>query len=142
MQVRIRTIGDTPVPQYQTAGAVGFDLAARERTVIRAKSVGLVPTGCIIEVPKGYMLHVGARSSTPKKKGLLVPHGFGVIDQDYCGENDEILLQFYNFTEHDVVIEKGERVGQGVFVQVGIAQFEQAETMARVDRGGFGSTNR
>jgi dUTP pyrophosphatase len=140
MHVRIKTIGDTPLPQYQTAGAVGFDLAAREHTTIKAKSIGLVPTGVIIEVPKGYMLHVGARSSTPKKKGLLVPHGFGVIDQDYCGETDEILLQFYNFTDHDVTVEKGERVGQGIFVQVGVAQWEQVDKMKEQSRGGFGST--
>jgi dUTP pyrophosphatase len=140
MHVRIKTISDTQVPQYQTAGAVGFDFAARETTLIKAKSLGLVPTGCVIAVPAGYMLHVGARSSTPKKKGLLVPHGFGVIDQDYCGDGDEILLQFYNFTDHDVTIEKGERVGQGVFVKIEKAEFEQVETMGNKDRGGFGST--
>ena len=140
MNVRIKTIGDTAIPKYQTPGAVGFDFSARETTVIPARSIGLVPTGCVIEVPPGYMLHVGARSSTPKKKGLLVPHGFGVIDQDYCGDGDEILLQFYNFTDKDVTVEKGERVGQGVFVRVGIVQFEQVQSMGNKDRGGFGST--
>jgi dUTP pyrophosphatase len=141
MHVRIKTIGNTPLPKYETAGAVGFDLTAREKTLIKAKSLGLVPTGCIIEVPAGFMLHVGARSSTPKKKGLLVPHGFGIIDQDYCGEGDEILLQFYNFTDNDVTVEAGERVGQGVFVKVEQATWEKTEHMDKKTRGGFGSTN-
>lgn len=140
MHVRIKTIGDTEVPKYQTAGAVGFDFAARERVVIAARSLGLVPTGCVIEVPHGYMLHVGSRSSTAKKKGLLTPHGFGIIDQDYCGDGDEILLQFYNFTDEDVVVEKGERVGQGVFVKIEVATFEKGDSMNKKDRGGFGST--
>lgn len=140
MHVRIKTLDGTPVPLYQTEGAVGFDFTARERIAVSAKSLGLIPTGCIIEVPKGYVLLVGSRSSTAKKKGLLTPHGFGVIDQDYCGPNDEILLQFYNFTEHEVIVEKGERVGQGFFVQVGVAHFMQIEKIEKQSRGGFGST--
>jgi dUTP pyrophosphatase len=140
MNVCIKTIDDTPVPKYETEGAVGFDFSARERIVIAPKSLGFVKTGCIIEVPHGYMLHVGSRSSTAKKKGLLTPHGFGIIDQDYCGEGDEILLQFYNFTDADVVVEKGERVGQGVFVKIEKVAFTPTEQMREKTRGGFGST--
>jgi dUTP pyrophosphatase len=141
MQVHIKTLGDTPLPKYETEGACAFDLQARERIVVAPKQLGFIPTGLIIRVPAGYMLHVGARSSTAKKKGLLVPHGFGIIDQDYWGEEDEILLQFYNFTDTEVVVEKGERVGQGVFVKIERAEWEKTERMKQKNRGGFGSTH-
>jgi dUTP pyrophosphatase len=140
MQVHIKVIGDTPLPKYSTDGACAFDLQARERIVIPAKQLGLIPTGLIIQVPEGYMLHVGARSSTPKRKGLLVPHGFGIIDQDFWGENDEVLLQFYNFTDHETVVEKGERVGQGVFVKIEKAEWEPTLHMKDKNRGGFGTS--
>ncbi|MFT4250467.1 MAG: dUTP diphosphatase [Candidatus Woesearchaeota archaeon] len=144
MRVRIQTIGDTPMPEYQTSGAVAFDLQAREETTIPARSLGLIPTGLIIETPREHALLVCARSSTPKKKGLLIPHGIGIIDQDYCGEQDEIQLQYYNFTDEDVLIKKHERCGQAMFLRVDKADFEKIHltqtTFSETSRGGFGST--
>jgi dUTP pyrophosphatase len=108
--------------------------------VIAPKTVARIPTNLIIEIPKGYMLSVVTRSSTPVKKGLLIPHGMGVIDQDYCGDGDELLYQVYNFTETEVKIDRGERVGQAMFLRVDQMQWEEVETMIAKDRGGFGST--
>ena len=142
MNVRIKRIDPTlPLPEYQTSGACAFDLYARETTTISAKSIGLIPTNIIVETPPGYMLTLAPRSSTPKKKGLLIPHGIGIVDQDYCGPADEILMQLYNFTEASVTIERGERVGQAVFVAIEKPAFIE-ETIDAPSRGGFGSSNR
>jgi dUTP pyrophosphatase len=141
MKVRIKRLNhDQELPQYETDGSVGFDFQASETTTLQPSAVGLVPTGVVIETPPGYMLMLASRSSTPKKHGLSVPHGIGVIDQDYSGETDEIFVQFYNFTDQPVTIEKGTRVAQGVFVRVDIATWDEVEKMERTDRGGFGST--
>ena len=141
MQVKIKRIDTSlPLPQYQTNGAVAFDLYSREDLVIKPKTVALIPTNLIIKVPTGYMLTVVTRSSTPKKKGLLVPHGIGIIDQDYHGEKDEIMLQVYNFTDQAVSIIKGERIGQAAFVRVDQAEWEEVSEMKENSRGGFGST--
>jgi dUTP pyrophosphatase len=88
------------------------------------------------------MLAVVSRSSTPKRKGLLSPHGFGVIDTDYCGESDEIGVLVYNFTDRDVEVLRGERIAQGVFIKVETAEFIQKSKMAEKSRGGFGSTGK
>lgn len=141
MKVRIQTIDGQPLPQYESKGAVCFDLSAREETVIGPRSLGLVPTGVIIEVPEGYAMLLAARSSTPKKKGLLMPHGMGIIDQDYNGPKDENLLQFYNFTDEPVTIEKGERIGQALLVKIGKAEWERVDQISDHSRGGFGSTD-
>jgi dUTP pyrophosphatase len=141
MQVKIKRIEkDLPLPEYQTSGAVAFDIYSRLDMVIAPKTVARIPTNLIIEIPKGYMLSVVTRSSTPVKKGLLIPHGMGVIDQDYCGDGDELLYQVYNFTETEVKIDRGERVGQAMFLRVDQMQWEEVETMIAKDRGGFGST--
>ena len=99
MKVRIKRLDkDLPLPMYETGGSVGFDLLCRESVTIEPQTVALIPANVIIETPPGYMLMVTLRSSTPRKLGLLIPHGVGIIDQDYCGEGDEIQIQIYNFT--------------------------------------------
>lgn len=141
MRVKIKRIDNTlPLPEYQTAGAAAFDLYSREDMTIAPKTIALIPTNIIVEVPKGYMLTVVTRSSTPKKKGLLVPHGIGIIDQDYHGAKDEIILQVYNFTNQEVTVAKGERVGQATFVRVDQAEWAETDEMKKISRGGFGST--
>lgn len=141
MRVKIKRIDTSlPLPAYQTAGAAAFDLYSREALTIAPKTIALIPTNLIIKVPQGYMLTVVTRSSTPKKKGLLVPHGIGIIDQDYHGEKDEVLLQVYNFTDQEVAIAKGERVGQAAFVRVDRGEWEEVDEMKETSRGGFGST--
>ena len=73
MNVRIKRIDiKLPLPAYETEGAVGFDLLAREDTTIEPKQIGLVPNNIVVDVPAGYMLMLASRSSTPKKKGLMV----------------------------------------------------------------------
>lgn len=128
-----------PLPKYETSGSVGFDFYSRIDMEIQPQSLGLIPLNIIIKVPEDYMLLVVPRSSTPRKKGLLIPHGIGVVDQDYCGEKDEVLFQVYNFTKDVVTIQKGERVAQGLIVR--IATPELVEGIAsKKSRGGLGST--
>lgn len=141
MHIRIQRIDPSlSLPSYATEGSVGFDLLSRESVEIRPGTIELVPANVIVEVPKGYMLVVASRSSTPKKKGLTPPHGFGIIDQDYCGPQDEIKIQVYNFTADPVTIERGEKIAQGVFVRVDTFEWEEVEAIRDESRGGFGST--
>src|SRR3982751_2410702 len=110
MKIKVRRIDKSlPLPKYETEGACCFDLLVREETVIKPHEIGLIPANIIIEVPEGYMFIVLPRSSTPRKKGLLIPHGLGIIDQDYSGPEDEVLFQAMNFTNKTVHIKKGER---------------------------------
>ena len=142
LKVRISRVDPTlPLPAYETPGSVGFDLLARVEMTIAPGAIARVPANVIVETPPGYMLLVAARSSTPGKKGLSVPHGIGVIDQDYCGPQDEVLVQVYNFTAHPVTVARGERIAQGLFVRVDRAAWEETAAAERPTRGGFGSTD-
>lgn len=140
MKVKIKRIDkELPLPEYHTSGAVAFDVMARETVVIEPHTIGRVPVNIVVEIPKGYMILLKDRSSTAQKKGLLCTVGY--IDQDFCGEEDEIQLQFYNFQTQPVTIERGERLGQGAFVRVDQAEWEEVESMSHHQtRGGFGST--
>lgn len=141
MQVKLKRIDkELPLPVYETSGSVGFDILAREKIEVPSKGVAMVPGNLIIEVPTGYMLIVASRSSTPLKKGLLPPHGFGIIDHDYCGPADEIRVLVYNFKDEAAVVERGEKIAQGVFVKIDKFEWQEVEEMSRESRGGFGST--
>ena len=142
MKVKIKRLDkNLPLPRYETAGSVGFDFVCRETVAIKPHSLELVPANVIVETPPGYMLMVTLRSSTPRKRGLLIPHGVGVIDQDYCGEGDEIKIQVYNFTADPVIVERGDRIAQGIFVRVDAAQWSEVDQIESETRGGFGSTD-
>ena len=139
MKIKIKRIDKSlPLPEYQTSGAVAFDLYSRVDATIAPKTLERLPTNIIVATPKGYMLEIKDRSSTLKKKGLLVTTGY--IDTDFCGESDEILLQVYNLSDTEVKVEKGERIGQGVFVKIDIAEWEETDVMDKDSRGGFGTT--
>lgn len=129
-----------PLPTYETAGAVAFDFVTRETTVIQSKTLGLVPGNVIIETPKGYALFIVPRSSLPRKKTLMYPHSIGIIDQDYCGPGDEVMIQVWNFGDTPVTVERGERIAQGIFVKMERAEWVETDVRAKT-RGGFGSTD-
>ena len=143
MEIKIKRIDKTlPLPKYETAGSVGFDLICRESAEISPNSIVLIPANVIVETPPGYMLMVCLRSSTPRKLGLMMPQGVGIVDNDYCGEEDELKIQVYNFTDEVVHVEKGSRIAQGIFVRVDTAEWNEVEQMTTPSRGGFGSTDR
>lgn len=130
-----------PMPKYATAGSVAFDIYARQEISVPAKTVGLVPTNLIVRVPPGYSLLLCSRSSTPLKKGLLTPHGLGIIDQDFRGPEDELKVQVYNFGAKPVTIGRGERIAQALVVPVTrceLIELPYPETSG--NRGGYGST--
>lgn len=142
MNITIKRIDKTlPLPKYETKGSVAFDLYARVDMTLHPFNPTIIPTNFIIQVPEDYALILASRSSTPLKKGLMLANSIGVIDQDYCGEKDEIGLQMLNFTQQDVEIKKGDRIGQALIVPIArIDQFDEVEEMDKNSRGGFGST--
>jgi len=129
-----------PLPSYQTAGAAGFDLASSVDMTVAPGRVTLVPTGLVIEVPAGHLLAVFARSSTPLKRGLMVANGVGVVDPDYCGPQDEIKIEVYNFTSQEVAIRRGDRLAQGVILPCVRADWREETESTAPTRGGFGTT--
>jgi dUTP pyrophosphatase len=140
MTVRITRIHpDAVLPEYQTAEAAGFDLAAVESVTIQPGRVALIPTGLVIRVPVRMFLGIFARSSTPLKRGLMVANGVGVIDSDYCGPKDEIKIAVMNFTDTEVSVKAGDRIAQGILLEAPRVEWAEAET-ADVSRGGFGSS--
>jgi len=129
-----------PLPAYGTSESAGFDLAAAHDATIAAQSIALIRTGLVIEVPSGHFLAIVARSSTPLKRGLIVANGVGVIDPDYCGPTDEVMIQLLNVTDADVVVRRGDRLAQGIVLAAPRVTWDDVQDIRLTARGGFGAT--
>ena len=128
------------LPQFETEGSCGFDLLTREEARIDPGKICMIPANIIVQVPKGFVLFITLRSSAPEKFGVTMPHGIGVIDQDYCGEDDEIKILVQNIRDETIVIPRESRIAQGVFVSVLQPHWNSVNNMRGYSRGGFGST--
>ena len=141
MDVKIKRLNpEVVLPKYQTQESAGFDIAANVDMMVPAGQVAKIPTGLVIEAPKGHFLLIAARSSLPMKKGLMMANGIGVVDPDYAGPSDQVHILVYNFTKNDVQVTKGERLAQGIFLQFEQAQLIEVNQIRESDRGGIGST--
>ncbi len=129
-----------PLPAYGTEESAAFDLAAAHDLTIGARSIALVRTGLVIEVPRGHFLAILARSSTPLKRGLIVANGVGVIDPDYCGPTDEVMIQLLNVTDADVEVRRGDRLAQGIVLAAPRVTWDDVQDIRVTARGGFGAT--
>jgi dUTPase len=83
---------------------------------------------------------VALRSSTPSRLGLIMPNAPGIIDRDYSGPQDEILVQVLNFTDTAVTVERGTRIAQAMFVRTDRLPLVFGAATITHSRGGFGST--
>ncbi|MFK7780692.1 MAG: hypothetical protein QM490_06345 [Candidatus Gracilibacteria bacterium] len=140
MKVRIKT-SDGKLLNYETKRACAFDFRCTEDLIFEPGDFKLVETGTVVESPEGYYLQTQPRSSTFKKHGLMQTNSVGIIDPDYCGDNDTIKFPYINMSGKKQVIEAGTRIGQGIFIKYLHAELEVVETMGDTkDRGGFGTT--
>jgi dUTP pyrophosphatase len=131
---------DLPMPAYATDGSAAFDVYARMETVVLPKQIALIPANLVFQLPPGHALIVASRSSTPLKKGLLTPHGFGLLDTDFRGPKDELKVQVYNFTDQPVTVARGERIAQAFVLPIERCELAEVPLPQSGSRGGFGST--
>jgi len=101
----------------------------------------LIPLGFAMELPDGYEAHIVPRSSTFKNFGIIQTNGTGVIDNTYCGNNDEWFLPTFQVKANAFVIPKGARIAQyRIIKKQPILDFITVKCLSKPDRGGHGST--
>lgn len=133
------------LPVRKTSGAAGYDIEAAADTIIPVYKPNikptLIPTGVKAYCESDEYIMLVNRSSGPKK-GLLMANGIGIIDHDYYnneGNEGHIYFQYFNCTDHDIEIKKGDIIGQAIFQKFLITDNDISENI-RI--GGFGSTDK
>lgn len=118
-----------------------IDLRAAQEVELKAGEFRLIPLGVAMELPRGYEAHVIPRSSTFKNFGILQANSMGLIDESYCGDNDQ--WYFPALAMRDTVIHVNDRICQfRIMKHQPELTFMEMERLSGKDRGGFGSTGR
>lgn len=150
------------LPEHQTEGSACFDLAFQgygknkvtgfnrmnkpvERIMQNCMTISpgdrmMVPTGLVMDIPKGYSVRLHARSGTSLKQGLVLANAEGVIDSDYV---EEVFVLIHNISENAQTINFGDRIAQAELVKNEVYEIEESASRPSVKSsrvGGMGST--
>ena len=87
-----------------------IDLRAAKDVQLKAGEFHLIPLGVAMELPKGYEAHIVPRSSTFKNFGIIQTNHMGIIDETYCGDNDQWFMPVYAL--RDTLIHVHDRICQ------------------------------
>lgn len=118
-----------------------IDLRSAETVELKAGEFKLIHLGVAMELPKGYEAHIVPRSSTYKNFGIIQTNHQAVIDESYCGDNDEWLYPAYAL--RDTVINVNDRICQFRIMKKQPAfTLVEIPTLGNKDRGGIGSTGK
>lgn len=118
-----------------------IDLRAAQDCSMKAGEFKLIPLGIAMELPSGYEAHIVPRSSTFKNFGIIQTNHMGVVDESYCGDNDQWFFPAYAM--RDTEIKMGDRICQfRIMEHQPPICFEETDALENQDRGGHGSTGR
>lgn len=116
-----------------------IDLRAAEDVAMKKDDLKAIPLGVAMELPEGLEAIIAPRSSTAKKFGIICANSIGVIDNDYCGDEDE--WHFLAYAIRDTVIHKGDRICQfRLLKNQPDVSIQYVDNLGNNNRGGFGST--
>ena len=116
-----------------------IDLRCAVDIMLDKDEEAIIPLGIAMQLPEGYEAHIVPRSSTYKKWGIIQTNSVGIIDETYCGDNDEwcMAVKALRLTH----IHKNDRICQFRIVEhQPILILEEVKTLGNPDRKGFGST--
>lgn len=118
-----------------------IDLRAAEDIVLKAGDFKLIPLGIAMELPEGFEGHIVPRSSTFKNYGIIQTNHMGVVDETYCGDNDQWFFPAYAI--RDTTIHVNDRICQfRIMEHQPRLCFEACDSLGHEDRGGIGSTGK
>lgn len=143
---KIKLREDARLPELSTSKAAAYDFFAAE-TVVIPPTIGsvvnnkpvLVKTGIKVSMSDDEVFIIANRSGNPGKRGLVLANGIGIIDADYYDIEGEICFNFFNFSDGNVEVSAGDKIGQGFFLDIKRAVYGFTDNSV-IRTGGFGST--
>lgn len=141
IEIKVKYFTDVEPIRFIDNKSDWYDLRAAEDVELKKGEFKIIKLGVGIKLPKGYEALVAPRSSTFKNFGVIQANSLGIIDESYCGDNDQWM--FPALAVRDTVIHKNDRI-----CQFRILAHQPKHTLVTVnsfgntDRGGFGSTGK
>jgi len=139
MEIKIKYFTDIEPIKFIEGKSDWYDLRSAEDVELKAGEFKLIPLGIAMQLPEGYEAHIVPRSSTFKNFGIIQTNHCGIIDNSYCGDNDQWLFPAYAL--RDTVIKTNDRICQFRIMEIQPEiTFEEISVLSGPNRGGFGST--
>lgn len=141
MEIKIKYFTDIEPIRFIEGKSDWYDLRSAEDIEMKAGEFKLIKLGVAMQLPKGYEAIIAPRSSTFKNFGLLQTNSIGVVDETYCGDDDQ--WRFPALAMRDTVIHKNDRICQFRIIEHQPALvFNVVEKLDNANRGGIGSTGK
>ena len=134
---------DIKLPKRATKGSAGYDFFSPIDFTLKPSETIKIPTGIRVKIEDNWVLKCYPRSGLGFKYRLQLNNTVGIIDSDYFYSDNEghIFAKITNDSNEDKVvsIKSGEGFMQGIFVEYGITEDDEADG---IRNGGFGSTSK
>lgn len=141
LEIKIKYFTDIEPIKFIAGKSDWYDLRSAEDVEMKAGEFRLIRLGVAMQLPKGYEAHMAPRSGTFKNFGIIQTNHVAVIDETYCGDNDEWLYPAYAL--RDTVIHKNDRICQFRIIEhQPPLEFKTVTKLDNKDRGGFGTTGK
>lgn len=136
LKIRLRRLDpDLPLPRRAHPDDAGADLFATTDLTLAPGVRGLVGTGVAMEIPPGWVGLVHPRSGLAARHGISIVNAPGTIDAGYRGE---IKVNLVNLGEEDVVLHRGDRIAQILFLPLPQVRFVETDVLSSSSRGDTG----
>lgn len=132
---------DIILPKRSTRNSAGYDFYSLYDITIKPNERVVIPTGIKVCMNEKEFLGIYIRSSLGFKYNIRMCNQVGIIDADYYNNKDNeghIFVCLQDESDKEVVIKKGDRFVQGIFMSYLITD-DDCATDTR--NGGIGSTN-
>lgn len=131
-----------PLPRRADDGSAGYDFySLYSFTLEPHKYSDIVKFGVKVYMPKNEFLSLHIRSSLGIKHGIILANSVGIIDSSYVNNPDnegEICARFYNMSDKPFIVNRGDRLIQGIFQEYKVISHDEVQNKSRL--GGIGST--
>ena len=110
---------DIILPKRSTKNSAGYDFYSLYDITIKPNERVVIPTGIKVCMNENEFLGIYIRSSLGFKYNIRMCNQVGIIDADYYNNKDNeghIFVCLQNESDKEVVIKKGDRFVQGIFI--------------------------
>lgn len=130
---------DLALPERSTDGSAGYDFHSPYDVVIEPGQSKKIYLAVRCQIDPDWALLIMPRSSIGIKKRASLTNTIGLIDSDYYNSDNEghIIASIDNNGSNPIVINKGDKIVQGVFIPYGLTIDDAADGKRT---GGIGST--
>lgn len=139
MEIKVKYLNKEIIKLNKISIGDWIDLRAAKEVNLKQFEYANIPLGVAMEIPNGYEAIVAPRSSTFKNFGIIMANSIGIIDNSYCGDNDE--WNFVALALRDTTIKVNDRIAQfRIIKNMPSLDIKEVDHLGNFNRGGIGST--